>query len=726
MNEAENLSRLATIAGIEPNYWDIWGNFHETSDATRRALLDAMGIAADDDGAVQASIQEHEDAGWRRALPPVLVVREGQPVRVPVVVHADQTNGEIACHVVEEGGKRHTVRLALEPAQIQAQRSLDGAEVQKRTIEIPLALPLGYHDVMLDGDNRAMRLIVAPTRCYLPDGLAAGGRLWGVAAHLYSLRSQRSWGIGDFTDLAKLSEIAATSGAGTVGLNPLHALFPQDPDKASPYAPNSRLYLNVIYLDVEAIPDFKECTEAQVLVAKHKDMLANLRAAAAVDYVAVTALKLEVLELLFDYFTRHHLNRKRAGRAAAFRKFERDGGTQLHRFAVFSALAEAHAPTPWTEWPEAIRDPDAEAVESFARQNRDRVMFHVYLQWQAEEQLTRARRQGSLAGLDVGFYCDLAIAAEPSGADAWSEQTVIVQKARVGAPPDPFSPQGQNWGAPPMDPHRLRERAYAPFIALVQANMRHAGALRIDHAMGLKHLFWIPEGQQASEGAYVEYPFDDLLGVLALESHRNECIVIGEDLGTVPDGFRERMAVEAMLCYRVLCFEKDGDRFKRPPEYPPLALACFATHDLPTLRGFWDGQDIALRASLGQYSSPDDESAARHGRSHDKWLMMRELNSEGLLPDGINADDPDGTPMTDALAVAVHSYLARTPSALVIAQIDDITGEAEQVNLPGTDRERPNWRRRLGISLEDMAKAPLLVAFADAFSDRRTAPRPPA
>jgi 4-alpha-glucanotransferase len=295
----------------------------------------------------------------------------------------------------------------------------------------------------------------------------------------------------------------------------------------------------------------------------------------------------------------------------------------------------------------------------------------------------------------VGLYVDLAVGAAREGADAWGNPEVIVQQAKVGCPPDPFNMLGQDWAIPPLHPHLLRERAYQPFIAMLRANMRHAGALRIDHVMGLMHLFWIPADGTPAHGAYVQYPFEDLLALVALESQRAQCLVVGEDLGTVPDGFRERMAEANILSYRVLYFERAGDRYKRPGEYPALALACVSTHDLATLWGYWQGADIHLKQSLDQYPSAKAVEVEKGARVHDRYLLLKALAAEGLLPAGRDPDNVDGLPMDSRLAAALHTYLARSPAQILLVQIDDLMEEEEQINLPGTDTERPNWRRKL-------------------------------
>jgi len=712
------LDHLAYLAGIEPHYWDIWGNYYETSEETKRVILDALGIPAADDPAVEAGIAKIEQSPWTRIVPPVIVLREGAELHVPFSVPSDSLETERSVRVVEEEGTAHEIRFV--PAHLPSEgvRNIDGKDIDRRWMHVQVPLPLGYHDLVVEGaESSPLRVIIAPHACDLPKKMAEGGKLWGITTHLYTLRSDRNWGIGDFTDLADLVDVAAKAGASAIGLNPLHALFTNHPEEASPYSPNSRVFLNPLFIDVEAVPDFAEWEEAQQLVSKLQSKLNTARQADIIKYRAIMALKSEVLEILHNWFRANHAKDGDA-RAADLEEFRALGGERLHRFTVFEALTEEFGSDPWQKWPADSRRPDTKKVRDFAAEKLQRLEYFEYLQWQADRQLAAARDRAHDTGLAIGLYQDLAIGADPKGADAWSDQEAVTQAGHVGAPPDPFNMLGQDWGMPPMHPVRLRDLAYEPFIATLRANMRHAGALRIDHAMGLKHLFWIPSGSSPAGGAYVEYPFEDLLGILALESHRNRCLVIGEDLGTVPEGFRERMAEMNILSYRVLYFEKMGDRFKGPGEYPPLALACVSTHDLPTLKGFWDGSDLALKRKLKLYPSKDAKAGDVNGRAADRSQLLHALNWEGLLPDGINPDDPDAVPMTAELAAAVHGYLARSPANLLMVQIDDLTEETDQINVPGTVHERPNWRRRLSMPVERLASSRLMKALAPALAER--------
>ncbi len=354
----------------------------------------------------------------------------------------------------------------------------------------------------------------------------------------------------------------------------------------------------------------------------------------------------------------------------------------------------------------SCRRPDGAGVAAFDAAHPDDVEFFLYLQWEADRQLAAVAEAGRQAGLAVGLYRDVALGASPDGAEAWGYQDSLVFGAEVGAPPDAFNPAGQGWGLPPFDPHALREAAYAPFIDLLRANMRHAGAVRIDHVMGLARQFWIPAGGSPADGAYMRFPLEDLLGILALESRRHRCVVIGEDLGTVPDGFRDRLAQAGVLSYRLLYFERGGDGAFMPPDhYPALSLAAVATHDLPPLPGYWSGHDIETRARLGLLASSGAERAAKRERVTDRDALANMLRAHGGLSDA-------GHPSPDDIALAAYRFLARAPSHLLMVRPEDILGLMEQTNLPGTRDEHPNWKRRLPLTVEALAADPRLRRLA--------------
>ncbi|WP_454018561.1 4-alpha-glucanotransferase [Azospirillum sp. Marseille-Q6669] len=727
-----DLDRLAERLGIEPFYHDIWGNRRETSDATKRALSAAMGYPAGTGEELTASLHAVEDRSWRRMLPPVLVIDEGAPLSLALAVPAGLEDAQLTWTLTEEGGLAHRASLRVGNLPLAEQRVLDGVAYERRTVStrLPPTLPLGYHRLSVVIRPQGMGgtleggtvLIVAPQRCLTVEDVVPGGRTWGIGLQLYSLKSGDDWGIGDFDDLGRFAETAAGLGAGLVGLNPLHALFPADPNHIGPYSPSSRTFLNSLYIDVERVPELAATPQAQALVASEefRQRLAAARATELVDYPAVSALKMPVLEALHATF--RALGESDA-RREAFETFRREMGEPLRRHAVFEALHEhfyRRDPSQWMwrSWPPAFQKPDSPEVQAFAAEQAERVEFFQYLQWEADRQLGTAAERGRRAGLPIGFYRDLAVAAHPGGAAAWGDSDILVQGANVGAPPDQFNMKGQNWGLAPLSPVGLRESAYGSFIAMLRANMRHAGALRIDHVMALQHLFWIPA--DGSDGAYVEYPFEDLLRIIALESRRNGCIVIGEDLGTVPEGFRPALERAGILSYRVLYFERSADGgFKAPQEYPAGAMVTVTTHDLATFKGFWTNRDLDWRAKLDLY--PDE--AARNkdiwDRGVDRWWMLQALEREGLRP--VRYPNNEGSqPFSRELMEAVHRYLARSPGRIAMVQIEDALGEVEQPNLPGTVDQHPNWRRRLGVPVEAMAENEGLRRLAEAVRGERS------
>ena len=483
---------------------------------------------------------------------------------------------------------------------------------------------------------------------------------------LYTLRrAQGDQGIGDLTDLAAFARQAGAAGIGAIGLNPLHALFLQDRTRASPYHPSDRRFVDPLCIDVAALA-------VPSALAAAAPVFAGLAAGALVDYPAVWEAKRGVLEAAFAAF--------RPG--ADFSGFVAEGGTALLGFARFQAIAEVHG-ADWRRWPAALRDPSGPAVAAAAAP--ERVNFSLFLQWVADRQLAAAA--AACGGMEIGLYRDLAVGAAPDGAEAWAAGAALMHGVSVGAPPDRLGPQGQVWGLPPPDPIAQRESGYASFVALLRANMRHAGALRIDHVMGLARLFLVPEGGRAADGTYLAYPLRDLLGQLALESVRAGCLVVGEDLGTVPDGFRAALAEHDVLSYQVLRFARDWDRLLPPARYPVNAVACAASHDMATITGWWQGNDIDERVALGLLDAAA-EAAERRARGVEKAELVALLEAEGLA----GGD----------LVASVHALLARTPCRLVLLQADDLAGEVVGVNLPGTDRERPNWRRRLRVDVAEL------------------------
>jgi 4-alpha-glucanotransferase len=607
----------------------------------------------------------------------------------------------------------------------------DGRWFMLRDLELP-ELPPGYHRLEIDLEFAASEscpLIVAPDHAHEPRELAAGGKLWGVAVQLYTLRSEQNWGVGDFSDFAEVLRLASAQGAGFVGVSPLHALFPSDPTLFSPYSASSRHALNVMFIDVAAVPDVRASARAQALIAEpsFQARLAQVRGATQVDYATVSALKLPALEAGFLLFREVHLDND-TPRAVLFREFLRERGAPLQLHALFDALdrhfrRETGTGAGWHQWPKAYQDPHSEAVQRFAREHARDVEFFAWLQWLAAEQLGAVRKLARELGLGVGLYGDYAVGVNASGSETWSDQTLYCMGAAIGAPPDPLGVAGQEWGIPPQDPRQLRRTAYAPFVALVRASMRNCGALRLDHVMALFRQWWVPRGFKSVDGGYVHYPLQDLLGVIALESHRNECLIVGEDLGVVPDEIRRALPAFGVYHYKVVMFEQRDGEFVAPRDYVRRALATVTTHDLPTLRGWWTGYDIDLWEKLGFYADPTVGGQARLARGREKQRLLRALREEGLWPEDHSVETSDVTPPTPAfsseLCRAIHVYLGKCASALVTVQLEDMIGVLEPVNIPGTSSEYSNWTRRMPQSAREIFARDEVRALAAAMSASR-------
>ncbi len=714
------LYQLADAAGIESQYWDIDGQLHQATPDTIRALLGALGHTADTEADAIAGLAMLEEQRWHTGLPPVIMAQENRQVDVPFRLPQDDGTRTLRLSVHLETGGIQAGECDLGALQVEGAGNCGGLSTALRRVKLP-PLPVGYHEIRLEAGREATaRLIVAPSHCYLPPKFAHG-RCWGLAAQLYALKSSNDWGIGDFGHLWRLIDRAAANDADAVGLNPLHALFLDAPADASPYSPSSRLFRNPLYLEVTAIAEFAESDEARALVQTPQTMrvLQSASTAALVDYRGVAGVKLAVLECLYRAFDANHAAHA-DGRAEAFRAYVERSGRNLDRFALFQALSEHFGTHDWSRWPTAYGDPQSAFGSDLQKRHADRVQFFKYLQWQCEEQVSAAAELARQRGMAIGLYNDLAVSVAASSGDHWSNQDLFAGKARVGAPPDPFNERGQEWGVVPLNPARLRATGYRHLSALLRANMRHSGALRIDHVMGWQRLFLIPAGAPPSAGAYVRYPIDDILAIAALESQRNRCMVVGEDLGTVPGGFRERMAAANILSCRIFYFERTHDRFRPPADYPALASVSAATHDLATLRGFWNSDDIVAKVHLGIFKTADEEARARSVRAAERRQLLQALADEALLPDGLSPSNADHIAWTPDLALAVHRYLAKTKSLLCMVQLDDLAGEAQQANLPGSTTQYPNWRRRFARTLEELFADPLIRNETRAIAAERT------
>jgi 4-alpha-glucanotransferase len=597
---------------------------------------------------------------------------------------------------------------------------------------VPLTnVALGYHTIEValnTGLSGQVRLIIAPESCYEPAIIKEGGRVWGVAVQLYTVRSRHNWGIGDFHDLKGLVERVAPLGCGIVGLNPLHALMPANPAHISPYSPSNRQFLNVLYISVSDVAEFSTCTEAQRRVRSEtfQKLLIELRATPHVDYVRVAGAKFEILQLLYAQFRREHLE-KATPRAQAFHTFIEAQGEALRLHAIHDAL-DAHFRLQgpqywgWPSWPEEYRDPSSSMVVRFARERASDVEYFLYLQWLASTQLEAAQTRAEELGMSIGLYGDVAVGANSAGSETWSNRHLYLQGASVGAPPDALALKGQDWGIPPQDPNELKEQQYAPFVGLLRNNMRTVAALRLDHVMSLYRLWWVPRDLTSKDGAYVLYPVDDLMAILALESQRNNCVVIGEDLGTVAEPMSNAMERYHAYHYKVLMFEQHPDgRFKAPSEYVQGALATVTTHDLPTLRAWWEGHDLKLRHDLNLYPSEVFRTQAEDAREGERRGLTRALVEQGLWHWQEHTELP---PYSAALSRAVHAYLGLSSANIALVQIEDLIGMIDPVNVPGTDKEHPNWQRKVTMDTEEIFARTDVLDILDAMNRARRGENP--
>lgn len=569
----------------------------------------------------------------------------------------DQDEGGETVRVVRAGQRtvfREPADLILENGSRES-LTRNGARGARGRARLPADVPLGYHTVELLESGRRLSLIVTPGRCHLPERL----RIWGWAVQLYAARSRRSWGMGDFGDLARLAAWSRDRGCGLLLVNPLHAATPVVPQQASPYSPTTRRYLNPLYLAIADLPGADGIPGFAQLAEQGR----RLNRAPLIERDRIFPLKMRALEMLYRRFPGD----------PGFDAFVAREGASLQEFAVFCVLAERHGGS-WRRWPAKYRHPHGPEVRRFAGAHEDRVRFHQWVQWHLDRQLKRAADA-------VPVMQDLPIGIDPDGADAWAWQDVLAQGFSVGAPPDEFNTQGQNWGLPPFVPGRLARAGYRPFIETIRGTMRHAGGLRIDHVMGLYRLFWIPDGMQPADGAYVHGRPDDLLAIVALESERAQAIVVGEDLGTVESRARRQLMDMAVLSYRLLWFEK-GD----PAGYPERALAAVTTHDLPTIAGLWTGSDLDVQRRL-------DLSPNEAGTNAMRGRLARTIRATGRmsLPEVIRR---------------THVALSRAPSVVVSATLEDAAGVEERPNMPGTVTEWSNWQRPLPKDLDALCRSP--------------------
>jgi 4-alpha-glucanotransferase len=698
------LGELARRYGVASEYQDWTGRHVDVPETTLVAVLAALGVSATTEDERMAALEEHDHDYWSRALPPTIVARAGSDSSFWVhVTHGDPVGLWIR---LEDGSVRAGLRQLenLTPPYDLGERLIGEA-----TFELPDDLPLGYHRLHIQAGSfeASTPLIVVPASLEMPPRLGAK-RTWGLATQLYSVTSQKSWGTGDLTDLTDLAVWSgAKYGAGYILVNPLHAAAPIAPMEPSPYLPTSRRYVNPIYLRVEAIPEFAEVHRRGRIRRARVELQKDARKAELIDRDTAWEAKRDALESVYAV-------PRSAGRELAYEAYREREGRSLDDFAIWCALAERHG-ADWHRWPKKFSKPSSRAVADFAGKHAETVDFYRWLQWQLDNQLAAAQSTAVRAGMELGIMHDLAVGVDPNGADAWAMQDVLALGVTAGAPPDEFNQLGQDWSQPPWRPDQLVDRGYEPFRAMVNAVLRHAGGIRVDHIIGLFRLWWIPKGAPPTEGTYVRYDHEAMIGILALEAHRAEAVVVGEDLGTVEPWVRDYLAKRGLLGTSILWFELDRDdpavtgRPLHAQRWREYCLSSVTTHDLPPTAGYLAGEHVRLRDELGLLTRPVDEELADDVAEQAAWV--NELRRVGLLGE---------RPGVDETVLALYRYLGRTPSRLLGLSLADAVGEMRTQNQPGTTDEYPNWRIPLGgpdgrrLLLEDVFSDPRAQALAEA------------
>ena len=729
------IAALGRLCHIAPRYWDNGGNLRITATATYEALLTALGVPWEEPHLLAASLESRRTRFWERFLEPVVIFRqESGPGCLHAALKSDRPEvpPNLSGWVKIIGETDEDRSWEIDPASVR----LLGIRPRGVDFHLRLALPLpadldlGYYDLTLrlsgggQPQQGSSRLIAAPPRAYQPPALAAGKRLWGLGAPLYALRSLRNWGLGDFRDLQTLTAFAGELGAAFVGVNPLHAPVPSPLADMSPYAPTSRVAVNFLYLDLEAVPELADSSEARDLVASDdfQKSLQRLRHSRLVQYPEIFRLKRRVLGLCWQAFLQRHgpPEAPLTGRGREFARFVQADGIPLEKYGRYAALIERQGQADWRRWSAGYQNPDSTDVADFAARHQRLVLFHQYVQWLTASQLNNVSAGARQAGLPFSLYQDLALGSGAGGFETWANPGLFASGVSMGAPPDAFNPQGQNWGLPPMIPEKLRESGYRLFIDTLRANCPPDGILRLDHVMGMFRLFCIPAGAGAGQGTYVYYPAREFLAILALESVRQRTLIIGEDLGTVAPRVRRELARQGIYSYKVFYFERTHTGAPRPPEdYPRQALATITTHDLPTLSGYWEGRELELKERLHLYPDPGQAAAETAARTQERERFVQALTGQGLIAPGREPRLKAARRCPEAVRLGVAEYLGKSQAALVEIRLEEVLGVRFQQNLPGTIREHPNWRRKLPVLLENLAQLPQPRRLAQRLEQRR-------
>lgn len=663
----EDLRELAVAAGLQPDWQGIDGGWHRVSGETLRQVLGSLGIAARSARQISQSRQALSQQEFG-TLPALVTATAGSQVTLA---------GRLGRHaqasiVLDSSGRERLLPLV---------RAGNGAIFRAPRRPGYHRLRIGRHETVL---------AVAPPRGTRCADMAGGERAWGISAQVYGLMRRDDAGVGDFSALKAFAQACAEAGAAALAISPLHAQFSADSGHFSPYSPSNRLWLNVLHIDVDAARQM--CGLAGSL--RRSSLGKKTSSAPFVDWPAVSRSRLSALRILFRQLQESNALASETDLGRDFQAFASAGGAELRHHALFETL-QAHflqqspALWHWRQWPAAYRNPDSASCRRFSVEHAQEVAYHLFLQWLASRQL-RDVSDRCRAGMSIGLISDMAVGSDSGGSQAWADQANMLAGLSIGAPPDDFNADGQNWGITNFSPQGLHLNGYRPFIDLLRASLQYAGGVRMDHILGLRRLWVIPEGAKATDGVYLNYPLKDLLRLTALESHRSKAFILGEDLGTVPDGFRNDLQQAGISGMQVLWFQRHGAGFQQPGAWAANAVGMTTTHDLPTVAGWWRGTDLAWRSRISNNTDPAETRLAQRRRQLDRRQLWQAFQDAGIT----GAAQPPANSPAAAVDAAI-AFLGRTPCELTLLPIEDVLGLQEQPNLPGTIREHPNWRRRL-------------------------------
>jgi len=717
-----SLQKLADLLGFLPSYINSFNEQVNNSEQAVKALVKALGHESESESLIQADIEQLTNKGWLQMLPSSIVLVQGGNSTHTIEFSLPLASGDLTWSMDLENGQQLEGTVNLSELE-----QLDSCQInQQQFIRYSLAVPeiaLGYHELTLNCSDHSCKsqLIVVPSKCYSP-AQASDKKVWGFAAQLYSLSSDNTWGIGDYGCLYELIKQASERGVSAIGLNPLHPLYPSNPAHRSPYSPTSRCFLNTIYIDILAVPGYKQSGIEQSWLSstEFELLLKEVRGSELIDYQTAGYMKYKALREIFDKLSTQYLDKTNEW-GESFASFIDSKGQELISLATYDALYERFKNQGlygWNTWPKEYHDPYGKTVADFQQQNQLDIYYYAWLQWLADQQLCKVRDFAKQQGMAIGLYLDLAVGCDGGGAEVWANQSAFLAGAAVGAPPDAMNVLGQNWGLTPINPEVLRRQGYQPLVKALRCSMKYAGAIRIDHILGFMRQYWVAPGMKADQGVYIRFPLQEMLGIIALESQRNQCVVIGEDLGTVPGGFSEIMEAAGLLSYKVLFFERWEDGlFKRPDAYPEQSMATVSTHDLHTLAGWWSDNDLKWRRDLNLYPNQAMADSDEQARPKDKHNLFAALIDYGLLPK--QEYQTDGSKLPHDVAIAVQQFLARSNSAIQLIPMEDALQLEEQVNIPGTIDEHPNWMRKLPCSIDEFWSSSKVLNLVAAMQSER-------